>query len=213
MMVAALSAAPLSEKGEHMGATFAESLRSLRIARGLSQQQLAIKLFVDRSTVARWESGDRKPDLSVLPRIAECLGVDTTTLLSVVQESDTPEIIVVDDEHIALAGAIGVLELALPKAAITGFTRGSDALTYAQAHPVAMAFLDVEIGRASGLDLCQSLLERCPRTNVVYLTAHREYSFDAWSTGACGFLLKPLTVESVLTQVERLRYPVPGLPG
>jgi transcriptional regulator with XRE-family HTH domain len=194
-----------------MGATFAESLKSLRTARGLSQQQLAIKLFVDRSTVARWELGDRKPDLAVIARIAKCLDVDAATLLNAVQESETPEIIVVDDERVALSGAIAVLEDVFPEAAITGFIRPSDALAYAQAHPITIAFLDVEIGQASGLDLCRALLERYPRTNVVFLTAHREYSFDAWGTGACGFLLKPITAEAVRVQIDRLRYPVAGL--
>ena len=195
-----------------MSATFADSLKSLRAARGLSQQQLATKLFVDRSTVARWELGDRMPDLAIVPRIAECLGVDTTTLISAVQKSDALEIIVVDDEHVALAGAIAVLEDALPGAAITGFTRSADALAYAQAHPIGIAFLDIEVGRTSGLDLCRALLEHYPRMNVVFLTAHREYSFDAWETGACGFLLKPLTTKAVLAQIEKLRYPVVGLP-
>ena len=194
-----------------MGATLADSLKSLRTARGLSQQQLAAKLFVDRSTVARWELGDRMPDLEIVPRIAELLGVDTATLLSAMQGSGAPEIIVVDDEPIALTGAISVLEEALPEAAITGFNRPADALTFAQSHPIAIAFLDIEIGRANGLDLCRTLLERSPRANVVYLTAHREYSFDAWETGACGFLLKPLTRKSVIAQVDRLRYPVMSL--
>ncbi len=196
-----------------MSASFAESLKSLRNARGLSQQQLATKLFVDRSTVARWELGDRMPDLAIVPRIAECLSVDAATLFSVVQESGAPEIIVVDDERIALSGAISVLETVLPEASITGFNRPSDALAYAQSNPVSIAFLDIEVGRTSGLDLCWALLERCPRANVVFLTAHREYSFDAWETGACGFLLKPLTPQAVLAQVQRLRYPVSGLSG
>lgn len=194
-----------------MSTTFANSLKSLRTARGLSQQQLATKLFVDRSTIARWETGDRMPDLAIVPRIAKCLGVDTVTLFSAVQESTAPEIIVVDDERVALSGAVAVLEEAFPEAAITGFTKPSDALAYAQAHPVALAFLDIEIGHTSGLDFSRELSERSPRTNIVFLTAHREYSFDAWDTGACGFLLKPLTHEAVLAQVERLRYPVTGL--
>lgn len=194
-----------------MSTTFANSLKELRAARGLSQQQLATKLFVDRSTVARWELGERMPDLVIVPRIAECLGVDAAMLLSAVQTGEAPCIIVVDDERVALAGAIDVLQEAFPQASITGFTKPSDALAYAQARPVAIAFLDLEIGRSSGLDLCRTLIERCPRINVIFLTAHREYSFDAWETGACGFLLKPLTGESVLAQVERLRYPVSGL--
>ena len=195
----------------HMSASFANSLKSLRTARGLSQQQLATKLFVDRSTVARWESGDRVPDLVIVPRIAECLGVDATVLFSAVQADEAPQVIVVDDERIALTGAIAVLEETLPKTAITGFTRPSDALAFAQTHPVAIAFLDIEMRHTSGLDLCRDLLEIRPHLNVVFLTAYRDYSFDAWDTGACGFMLKPITSDGVLKQIERLRYPVAGL--
>ena len=195
-----------------MSATFADSLKSLRSANGLSQQQLATKLFVDRSTIARWETGDRMPDLEIVPRIAECLGVDTATLISAVQGSGEPEIIVVDDERVALTGAIAVLEEALPGAVLTGFTKPSDALAYAQTHPVSIAFLDIEIGRTNGLDLCRAFIECNPRINVVFLTAYRDYSFDAWETGACGFLLKPITIDAVLSQVDRLHHPVAGLP-
>jgi DNA-binding LytR/AlgR family response regulator len=46
---------------------------------------------------------------------------------------------------------------------------------------------------------------------VIYLTAFREYAFDAWDTGACGYLLKPLETEAVRAQLSRLRYPVKGL--
>ena len=70
-----------------------------------------------------------------------------------------------------------------------------------------MAFLDIELGTSTGLDLCRSLLEINPRTNVVYLTAYGEYSIDAWSTGASGFMLKPITVEGVQAQLKNLRHP------
>jgi transcriptional regulator with XRE-family HTH domain len=211
MMLAIDSFSSTARERMPMGATFADSLKSLRTARGISQQQLATKLFVDRSTIARWESGDRVPDLAIVPRIAESLDVDTATLLNAVQADEAPKIIVVDDERIVLSGAIALLEETIPKAAITGFTRPSDALAYAQSHQVALAFLDIELGRSSGLDLCRELLDCSPRTNVVFLTAYREYSFNAWETGACGFLLKPITGDAVRRQLERLRYPVPGL--
>ena len=198
-------------KQDSMSASFADSLKSLRNARGLSQQQLAAKLFVDRSTIARWESGDRMPDLAIVPRIAECLSVDTATLFNAAKVAEAPRVIVVDDERIALLGAISVLEDVLPGASITGFTRSSEALAYVQAHPVAIAFLDIEMRHASGLDLCRKLLEASPQTNVVFLTAYREYSFDAWETGACGFLLKPITAGDVFAQLDRLRHPVAGL--
>ena len=41
---------------------FSEALRRLRIEKGYSQQRLADTLHVDRSTVTKWETGDRVPD-------------------------------------------------------------------------------------------------------------------------------------------------------
>jgi two-component SAPR family response regulator len=52
------------------------------------------------------------------------------------------------------------------------------------------------------------LLEINPRTNVVFLTAYPDYSLDAWNTDACGFMVKPLTPESVREQLKKLRYPL-----
>ena len=72
---------------------------------------------------------------------------------------------------------------------------------------IALAVLDIELGTASGLDLCRELLKINPRTNVVFLTAYADYSLDAWKTKASGFLLKPLTLEDVKEQLKMLRYP------
>ena len=63
------------------------------------------------------------------------------------------------------------------------------------------------MGTASGLDLCRTLLEINPRTNIVFLTAYPDYSLDAWKTEASGFMVKPLTPEGVKEQLKKLRYP------
>jgi two-component SAPR family response regulator len=96
----------------------------------------------------------------------------------------------------------------MPDASIVGFTKPSEALEFSRNNNVALAFLDIELGKSSGLDLCRKLLDINPLTNVVFLTAYIDYSFDAWDTGACGFLMKPLTVESVQKQLTRLRHPL-----
>ncbi|MBR6392242.1 MAG: response regulator, partial [Eubacterium sp.] len=100
------------------------------------------------------------------------------------------------------------IERTIPGAKVIGFTRPSEAVEYAKAHRVSLAILDVELGSASGLDLCKRLLEINPQTNVIYLTAYVDYSFDAWGTGASGFMLKPLTEESLKEQLGQLRYPI-----
>ncbi len=88
----------------------------------------------------------------------------------------------------------------------------AEATAFARANKVQITFLDIEMGRISGLDVCRELLEINPRMNVIFLTAYREYALDAWDTGACGFLVKPLSVEAIRQRLSMLRFPMGGLP-
>ena len=191
-----------------MSMLFAETLKKLRTEKGLSQREMAEQVYVTRPTVARGESGSRLPDALMISRLSRCLGVDAGTLLSAAAESDeAPNVILVDDSRIILTGGLPVLETVMPDAMVTGFLRPSEAIEYAKTNRVALAFLDIEMGKMSGLELCRALMEINPRTNVVYLTAYSGYAVDAWSTGASGFMLKPLTPEGVREQLGKLRYP------
>ena len=192
-----------------MNINFAEALRDLRTERGLSQQQLAQMLYVDRSTVARWENGSRLPNAEMLFRLSECLQVDFNTLMRLVPTTERQiHVMMVDDEPIVLNGGLPVLEKVMPEAEVKGFTKPSEALEFARQTPVYLAFLDIEMGRHSGLELCRELLQINSRTNVVFLTAYQEYAFNAWDTGACGFLVKPITPEALKKQLTLLRYPL-----
>ena len=195
-----------------MSKYFSDTLKKLRNKKGLSQQELADKLFVTRSTVSRWESGNRLPDAVMILRLAIVLGVDGSILFAAVEQSDDcPNVIMVDDNKIILNGGLPILQEVMPNASVTAFTKPKDAIEFVKSNRVVLAFLDIEMGTVSGLDVCREMLKVNPRLNVVYLTAYRDYSFDAWSTGACGFMIKPLTVEGVMEQLSRLRYPVRGL--
>ena len=192
-----------------MSTFFAETLKQLRITRGLSQRELAEQVYVTRPTIARWENGSRLPDATMISRLSQCLGVDVSMLLSAASENEeAPNVIMVDDSKILITGGLPVLEQVMPHASVVGFTRPSEAIAFARANRVALAFLDIEMGKASGLDLCRKLLDINARTNVVFLTAYADYAFDAWDTGASGFMLKPITPNGVLDQLQRLRCPL-----
>lgn len=191
-----------------MSTLFADTLKKLRSEKGLSQRELSEQIYVTRTAITKWESGNRLPDVAMINRLSEVLDVDMSTLLSAAAESDEcPTVIMVDDNAVVLNGSLPIIEEVIPNASVTGFTKPSEAIEYAKAKRVALAFLDIEMGSISGLDVCRELLKINPHTNVVYLTAYREYSFDAWDTGACGFMLKPITAEAVRTRLGKLRFP------
>ena len=191
-----------------MNTRFAETLKKLRKEKGLSQIQLGSKMFVNGSTVTRWENGSRLPDAAMIARLARVLEVDVGTLLSTAAGSDdSPNVIMVDDNKDVISDSLYVLEEVIPNATITGFHRPREAIEYAKAYRINLAILDIEMGTASGIDLCRALLEINPCTNVVYLTSYPDYALDAWDTDACGFMVKPLTAEAVRKQLKKLRYP------
>ncbi len=191
-----------------MNQHFSETLKKLRTKCELSQQALAEKMYVTKATVSRWESGFRLPDAIMITRLSQILDVDVNVLLSAAAESDEcPNVILVDDRKLILTGGLQVLEKVMPNATVTGFTEADEAIEYAKANRVVLAFLDIELRETTGLELCRALLDINPRTNVVYLTAYSNYALDAWSTGASGFMLKPITPEGVREQLEKLRYP------
>lgn len=196
-----------------MSKSFADTLKLIRTEQGLSQQQLADKLFVDRSSIANWESGRRIPNALLITRIAETLGVDIGTLMTSVNDEQEarPRVIVLDDEKIILRGEMATLEKVMPNALISGFTNTDDAITYAKSNNIRIIFSDIEMGDVNGIELSKEFLKINPHTNIIFLTAYADYSLDAWSTGASGFMVKPITEESLRKQLEHLRYPVSRL--
>lgn len=60
-----------------------DHLKALRQAKGLSQEELAIRLHVVRQTVSKWERNLSVPDAQMLLKIAEVLEVPVEKLLDV----------------------------------------------------------------------------------------------------------------------------------
>lgn len=57
-------------------------IAALRKEKKCTQAQLAEKLHVSNRTVSKWENGDGFPDITILPVLAETLGVSVDELLS-----------------------------------------------------------------------------------------------------------------------------------
>ena len=71
---------------------FADNLKTLRRARGLSQEELAGRLHVTRQTISKWENALSVPDAERLLRLAEELEVPGSRLLGgPVEEEPAPD--------------------------------------------------------------------------------------------------------------------------
>ena len=66
-----------------------ENIIKLRKAKGLTQEELAIRLNVVRQTVSKWEKGLSVPDAELLLRMAEVFEVPVSRLLGAAAEADT----------------------------------------------------------------------------------------------------------------------------
>ena len=61
---------------------FHEKLQELRKQKGMTQDELAEKIFVSRTAVSKWESGRGYPNIESLKAIAKFFGVTVDELLS-----------------------------------------------------------------------------------------------------------------------------------
>lgn len=70
-----------------------ENIKNLRKSKGLSQEELAVKLNVVRQTVSKWENGLSVPDSSMLISLANQLDTSVSALLGEnVQEKSADDI-------------------------------------------------------------------------------------------------------------------------
>ena len=76
-----------------------ENIKQLRKSKGLSQEELAIKLNVVRQTISKWEQGLSVPDSEMLVSISEVLETPVSTLLGEnISESKADDLKVISEK-------------------------------------------------------------------------------------------------------------------
>lgn len=118
------------------------------------------------------------------------------------------KIMAVDDEYLALNDLVRLLGKLRPNAEIVQFIESKDAFDYFSQNKVDIVFLDIQMESYTGVELAKMCKELCPRVNIIFVTGYIQYSFDALKLHASGYLLKPVRVSELLTELENLRYPL-----
>ena len=82
-----------------------------------------------------------------------------------------------------------------------GFTDAASALDWLHGHPADLAILDINMPGIDGITLAARIKEISPGTAILFLTAYKEYAFDAYAVHPTGYLLKPVSQEKLAAEV------------
>lgn len=117
-------------------------------------------------------------------------------------------LLLVDDERLALEMLEDAVSEALPGASCAAFTDATEALEYAANNPIDIAFLDINMVAISGLEFAKHLIAQYSKVNIIFCTGYEEYALDAMRMYASAFLTKPIFAESISDAMQHLRFPV-----
>ena len=67
-----------------------------------------------------------------------------------------------------------------------------------------ITFLDVDIPYINGLDLGKKIKDKCPTTEIVFITNYPQYAIDAYDCEAFHYLLKPVDTKKAMLVIQRL---------
>lgn len=113
-------------------------------------------------------------------------------------------ILAVDDEELGLNALVRAIGKAEPKAQIVQLSKPGDALDYIKENAVDVAFLDISMAGMLGTELGRQIKLISPQTYIIFATGYDSYMGDAFSLHANGYLLKPITVEKVRSELDNL---------
>ena len=125
--------------------------------------------------------------------------------------SDSPlasgpvRIVLVDDHEMVIEGLKAMLAAFSDRVMVVGQAVGAErALSVVDDLDPDVVLSDVRMQGSSGLDLCQSLRQRRADRKVVMLSVYddEQYLFQALRVGASGYLLKSISSDELVRQLE-----------
>ncbi len=112
------------------------------------------------------------------------------------------KVICVDDEPLAVEYTLSQCALLPGIDEAKGFTEAQSALDWLRGHSADLAILDINMPEIDGITLAARIKQARPETAILFLTAYKEYAFDAYAVHPTGYLLKPVSQEKLASEVR-----------
>ncbi|CDO05828.1 DNA-binding response regulator [Mycolicibacterium cosmeticum] len=117
-------------------------------------------------------------------------------------------VVLVDDHQMVIEGLKAMLTSFQGKVRVVGQAVGVDqAVQVVESLDPDVVLCDVRMQGSSGLDLCLALRQRNPARKIVMLSVYddEQYLFQAMRVGASGYLLKSISSDELVHQLELVR--------
>jgi len=120
-------------------------------------------------------------------------------------------ILALDDCELALVSLVQSIKEAVPGAEIFSFRKPALLIKAAMGKAWDIAFLDIQMFGMNGLEVAKILKDNYPKTNIIFVTAFAEHAKNAFELHPSGYVLKPVTKEAILREIENLRHPLASM--
>lgn len=122
------------------------------------------------------------------------------------EEEQVIRVIIVDDHQVLIDGIKSILGNVIDIKVVAEAQSGAQALILLEDIEVDIVLLDINMPKMDGIETCKKILELKPKTKIIALTMHQEYSFvqNMMDQGAKGYLLKSSGKEEILTAIRQV---------
>ncbi len=114
----------------------------------------------------------------------------------------------IDDERLARELLVEAIKDNLEEAEIYDYADAEAALADVDSKKPNIIFTDINMPMMNGLEFVRRLKTINNKVNIIFVTGYSEYTRDAISLHASGYVTKPVTSQKVKDELDNLLYPV-----
>ena len=111
----------------------------------------------------------------------------------------------IDDEKPMLKALTAAVKASPDITEVVSFQTCNAALEWAKGNIIDIAFLDISMRGMGGLALAEKLTEIQPDCKIIFCTGYFEYAVDAFKMHVSGYLMKPVTAESIQREINHIK--------
>lgn len=86
---------------------------------------------------------------------------------------------------------------------IDSYSNGYDLIEMQKSNPYPLLLLDIVMPKLSGIELARKIRSFDTKSLILYLTTSDEYTKEAYSVEAIGYMLKPLSMNNISNTLDR----------